>query len=536
MKKLLVLFLSLCMMLTLAACGGGEEEATGDGVMDVCIASEPATIDPALNSAVDGATMIQHTFEGLIKWVDDGTGNAVHAPGMAESWDVSEDGTVWTFHLREATWSDGEPVTAQDFVYSWKRLNDPATAADYSYMITPVKGFGTDDLAVTAVDDMTFEVELNNPCLYFADICAFPACYPVREDIVEANPDQWTTDPATYIGNGPYVITEWVHNSYILMEKNAAYWDAENIKCETIKFHLMDDQNAMYAGFQNGDLDYIEDLPQDEVPALMADGSLQFFPTLGTYYVIFNVDEEPFTDPMVREAFSLVIDRNFIVENITASGEAPLDGFVPAGIPDADIDGDDFRTVQGPYYSIDPADYEANCEQARELLAEAGFEGGEGFPVVEYLYNTSDSHKAIGEALQNMWQEELGVTVTLANQDWAIFLEERKAGNFSIARGGWIGDYSDPMTFLDMFITGSGNNDAQYANEDYDALIADANAELDPVARMELLHDAEELLVGEDVVVAPIYAYTHKYLVDDSISGIYANVFESVFFNQCEGM
>jgi oligopeptide transport system substrate-binding protein len=320
------------------------------------------------------------------------------------------------------------------------------------------------------------------------------------------------------------------------MDKNPEYWDADSVDCETIKFHLMDDANAMYAAYQNGTLDYIENLPQDEVSSLLEDGSLQFFPVLGTYYVIFQTEKAPFDDPLVREAFSLVLDRNFVVEKITAAGEVAIDGFVPIGVLDADAEGDDFRTVQGPFYSIDPADYEANCEKARELLAEAGFEGGEGFPVVEYLYNTDDNHRAIGEALQNMWQEQLGVTVTLANQEWGVFLEERKGGNFSIARGGWIADYNDPMSFLDMFTTGNGNNDAQYSDAGYDKLIKDINAELDPAVRMDLLHDAEQQLVGDDIVVAPLYAYTQKYLLNDDVSGLYGNTFMSVYFEKCVGM
>jgi len=546
MKKVLVLLLAFCLVFSMAACGGAQEgeEATdaGDGVMDVCFASEPQTIDPALNSAVDGANMLQHSFEGLIKWVDDGEGNAVLAPGMAESWDVSEDGLEWTFHLREGSkWSDGEPVIATDFVYAWNRLANPDTVADYQYMVDMVDGYdvasaGEGELNMKAVDDNTLYVKLNAKCPYFEEICAFPACFPVRKDVVEENGDQWTFDPATYISNGPYKMTEWVHNSYIMFEKNENYYDTDKLTCEKLKFHLMDDANAQYAAFRSGELDFIEEVPQDEISSLVDSGELTIVDYVGTYFVTFQTQRAPFDNQKVREAFSLVIDRNFIVEQITGRGEIAANGFVPNGIYDAEgTAGDDFRTVGGEYYSVDAADYEANCEKARALLAEAGFPEGKGFPVVEYLYNTLDEHKAVAEALQDMWQNQLGVTVTLQNQDWAVFLQERKDGNFSIARGAWIADYNDPMTFIDMYLTGGGNNDPQYANPEFDAIVAKAKAESEPAARMKMIHEAEDMIVKDDTIVAPIYFYTQHYMLNPNVKGMYYTPLGYFFFGTATG-
>ena len=542
MKRFLVLLLAFCMVFTLAACGGGGEgEGSEADTLDisVCFASEPSTIDPALNSAVDGAIMIQHTFEGLIKWVDDGEGNATLAPGMAESWDVSDDGLVYTFHLREdAVWSDGEPVTAYDFEYAWQRLVDPNTAADYSYMADCILNGpeiiydGTKDpseLGAVAIDEKTFEVTLHTAIPFFTEIAAFPALYPVRQDIIEEYGDQWTFDPATYIGNGPYVISEWVHNSYIMMVPNENYYDVDNLGPDSIKFALMDDSNAILAAFNSGELDFAENPPVDEIPTLLESGQLKVADYLGTYYVCFQTELEPFDDPLVREAFSLVIDRNYIVSQITGTGELPATGYVPSGINDAEGPGSDFRANGGDYFSVAEEDYQANCDRARELLAEAGYPNGEGFPIVEYLYNTDDRHRVIGEALQNMWQTELGVTVTLNNQDWAVFLDTRKNGDYSIARNGWIADYNDPISFLDMWITGGGNNDAQYKNPEYDALITQAKSSPEAEVRMQAMHDAEDILLGEHVV-APIFFYTQPYMANEDLKGWYYTPLGYFFF------
>ncbi|MDL2219033.1 peptide ABC transporter substrate-binding protein [Ruminococcaceae bacterium OttesenSCG-928-O06] len=580
--KLLALLAALVVLVgAFAACtndGGGTSSGTTSGGdtsggdtpsgelhMSVNLASEPETIDPALNSAVDGAVMAHHFFEGLFKWVDDGsgladgTGNAKLELGQAASYDksIESDGSViYTFILRDdILWSDGEPVTAYDFEYALKRLANPATAAYYASIIEGViknasairspdnpdddpeewtfeNAADPDSLGVTALDEKTLEIILENECAYFTELLAFPPLFPMRQDTIEANGDLWTYDPATFITNGPYKMEAWEHNSYIHTVKNEHYYDYENLGPESIRYVLMDDQNAMLAGFRSGELDFIEDVPIDEIPALLDANELHVLEYIGTYYLSFNVQAAPFDDARVREAFTLAIDRNHIVENITRTGQVPADGFVPYGIADADPAGDDFRTVGGQWYSVDPADYEANCERARELLAEAGYPDGEGFPAVEYMYNTSDAHRAVGEAMQADWLRELGVNVSLNNQDWNTFLQTRKNGDFQIARDGWISDFNDPISFLDMYVSGSGNNNAQLRSQEFDGYINASRAATDPAERMEILHDAEKFM-QDGYIVGPIYYYTNKYMLNDNIDGLYYTPLGYFLFDYC---
>ena len=548
----------------LAGCGGGttstpaptesgapSTDASGEAFeLTINIASEPQTIDPALNTAVDGAIMTNHMFEGLMRWEDSGAEtvgsdgtctNAELSYGQAESYDKvsNEDGTVtYTFHLRDGIkWSDGQDVTASDFVFSWQRLVNPETAADYSYMIDCVVNANEimngekdpSELAVSAPDDKTFVVTITSDLPYFTEICAFPATFPVREDIVSDS--QWTYSPDTYISNGAYKMTSRVTNSEIVMEKNEYYYGVDTLGPDKITFKLMDDANAMLSGFNSGELDFIENMPTDEVAGLLASGDLKIVDYIGTYYVCYQTQKAPFDDPRVRQAFTLAVDRTYIVNQITQTGQVEAGGYVPAGIYDAaGATGDDFRTVGGDYYAPTDADYEANCEKARELLAEAGYPNGEGFPVVTYLYNTDDSHKAVAEALQNMWQTQLGVTVQLDNQEWATFLQTRKDGDYSIARNGWIADYNDPMSFLDMWLTGGGNNDAQYVNANYDAAIKKAMSTSDPAERMAAMHEAEDIIIGQDWALGPIYFYTEKFMMDSEINGAYYTPLGFYFF------
>lgn len=573
MKKIVSLALASAMVLgLLAACGGTTTETTptpapvesqatvetpapADGPfnLNINIASEPQTIDPALNSAVDGAIMTGHMFEGLYKWADSGElvdgvqdcDLAELVPGQSDGEPekvVNDDKTVtYTFKIRsDAKWSDGKAVTAGDFVYSWQRLATPATAADYCYMIDMVKGYAEVNgenadpatLAVEAPDDSTFVVTLTYDCPYFLEVCAFPATFPVREDVVSADPDGWTHNVETYLSNGAYKLTQWDHNSQIIMAKNENYYDYDKLGPDTITFKLMDDNNAMLTGFNSGELDFIEDMPVDEIPSLLSSGDLRIVPYIGTYYVCYNVEKAPFDDPKVRQAFTLAIDAQYIVENVTQTGQVPASGFVPSGVAGV---GPDFRAEGGDYWTPATTEeqYAENVKKAQELLAEAGYPNGEGFPTVTYLYNTSDNHKKIGEALQQQWQTALGVEVKLENQEWAAFLETRKNGEYQIARNGWIADYNDPISFLDMWLTGGGNNDAQYSNPDYDAAINEAKSTADPEARMAAMHRAEDIIMGQDWALGPIYFYTQKYMLNSDVKGMYYTPLGYFFFDRC---
>ena len=571
MKKAKILSLILaCAMIAglLAACGGGTtadttpsastaptesaapSESTG-GTYDlkVSIASEPMTIDPALNSAVDGAIMTQHVFEGLMKWANSGTAaddkldSAEVVPGQAASYEKTDngDGTVtYTFTLRDdIKWSDGQPVTANDFVYSWQRLATPETAADYCYMIDMVKGYaevnsGAADpttLGVSAPDEKTFVVDLTYDCPYFLEICAFPATLPVRQDIIEQYGDEWTFSPDSYIGNGAYKMSEWKHNASITMVKNDQYYDYANLGPDSITFQLMDNANAMLSAYNADELQFINNAPVDEFASLLASGELTIGDYIGTYYVSYNVEQAPFDDWRVRKAFTLAIDSNYIVENVSQAGEIPANGFVPSGVYDAEgSTGEDFRTVGGAYWDSSKEAYEANLAEANKLLDEAGYSDRSTFPVVTYMYNTDDKHEAIAEALQNMWSTGLGVTVQLQNQDWSVFLENRKQGDYQVARNGWIADYNDPISFLDMWMTGGGNNDAQYSDADYDAAIARAKATSDPAERMAAMHEAEDILLERDWVLGPIYFYTQPYMLKSDVDGVYYSPLGYFFF------
>ncbi|MDR1326519.1 MAG: peptide ABC transporter substrate-binding protein [Treponema sp.] len=542
-KRIGFLLMGLTLMAMSVSASASRQPAQASGSqITLVLGSEPNTIDPALNSAVDGAIYINHLFEGLYKYVDNGQGRAQAAPGLAArapQKTVHADGTVtYVFTLRDnLKWSDGQPFTARDIVFSWQRLVDPSTAADYSYMIDMVKNaneimagqVNKNQLGVRAIDDKTLEVIITYDCPFFFEIMTFPSTFPVRESVINSAGDQWTFSPSTYISNGPYRLKEWVHNSYLLVEKNPNYY-APVSGPDNIRFALMDDDNAMLAAFRNKEVDFMETPPVDEIPGLLASGELKIADYLGTYYVSINNQKAPFTDPRVRKAFSLAIDRNYIVEQITRAGQKPASGFVPSGLYDAAGAGSDFRQTGGDYYSIAKEDYNKNIAEAQRLLAEAGYPNGQGFPVVEYLYNTNDAHRAIGEALQDMWRTALNVTVTLGNQDWAVFLDTRKNGDYTLARDGWIGDYNDPINFLDMFLTGGGNNNSQYKSPAFDALIAQAKSTSVQADRMRYLHQAEDLFMDQDASVAPIYFYTQPYMINPKLSGMYYTPLGYFFF------
>lgn len=543
MRKKLVLFLALVLVCSIVftACSNklaGDNKGTdntgdtgspggtdGTGTTDkkktellvVHVGSDPDTIDPALNSAVDGATLIIHAFEGLMTLDKDG----VPVKAQAKDYTVSEDGTTYTFYLRDdIKWSDGQPVTANDYVYAWNRAIHPDTAADYEYMFDVIEGYDEKTLNVQAVDEKTLVVKLKTPVPYFLELCAFPTYFPVRQDIIEQYGEAWAIDPKTYIGNGPYKMAEWVPGSHILYEKNKNYWNYEALGPEKIKFVLMDDDNAIKSAFEKEEILFADSWPNDEIDAWRDKPEFHIEGQLGTYYISFNTKRAPLDNPKVRKALILAIDREWIVKNIGKAGQQPAGAFVPTGLSDADPT-KEFREVGGDYYDPTGAAYEKNLEEAKKLLAEAGYPEGKGLPTLEYLYNEGTGHQAIAEAVQSMWKE-IGVNVKLQSQDWNTFLNTRKNGEYDIARNGWLADYNDPISFLDMWTTDSGNNDAQWSNAKYDELIRRIKTSTDTEERYRLMHEAEDIIF-EESMLCPIYYYVDIYVLNQKVQGFYSS-------------
>lgn len=528
LSKLLAALLSVMMVVTLfSGCTGGGSSANQSLIYN--LGSEPQTIDPALNTAVDGGIVITAAFEGLTR-LDE---KSAVKPGVAEKWDVSADKLTYTFHLRKnAKWSDGKAVTAKDFQYAWLRALDPKTEAEYCYQLFYIKNAENfyngkakaEEVGIKVVDENTLEVKLEAPTPYFLELCAFATLMPVRQDMVEKDPKGWARNMETYIGNGPFKVTKYTSKDAIEFEKNKEYWDNKNIKMGKMTFVMVVEASSALASFEKGEIDLIESPPTAEIPRLQKENKLQINPYLGTYFVVFNNQKAPFDNPKVRQALNLAIDRPQIIDAVLKAGQKPATAFVPNGI----LDGDgktDFRSKKAEYYK--PA---GDIEQAKKLLAEAGYPDGKGFPEVTYLYNTSEGHKKIAEALQDMWKKNLGINVKLANQEWAVFQKSRQNGDYQIARHGWIGDYMDPMTFLDMWLKGGGNNDAKYDNPEYDKLIKQAKGELDSAKRMDLLHQAEDVIMA-DMPFAPIYFYVNTMCVNPKLKGVVKTPLGTIYFD-----
>lgn len=524
MKGNMSLCLKLCLVFVLLfmflSCKEKNASQYEKGTLVLNVGPEPQTIDPTLNSAIDGSIYIIHAFEGLATKDKEGkiTG------GVAESWDISDDGKKYIFHIKtNAKWSDGKPVTASDFVYSWKRATDPKTAANYSYQMEPLKNaksitagkLPVSSLGVKAIDNLTLEVTLEAPTPYFLELMAYPVYFPLREDIVENEPDNWTRDPNKYIGNGPFKMTERLTDDKIIMEKNTNYWNISSIVPEKLIFVLMDNPNSVVAGIKEGSLYFSDRVPAQDIPLLQEEGLLQIKPYLGTYYYTINYTNDVLKDKRIRRALSLAIDRNYIVEQVTKGGQIPAAAWVPFGI--SDISGS-FRENAGDYYSLKKEDYNKNIEEAKKLMEEAGYTNGNGFPVIEFKTNPGE-HTSVFEAVQQMWKENLNVDSTMLQEEWAVFQQTRTDKNFVIARHGWIGDYDDPMTFLGLFLSYSPQNVGGYKSKEYNNLITEATSIGDNNIRMPLLHKAEDVLM-EDMAIIPIYFYTLPLLVNNKLKDV----------------
>ena len=552
-KRALALVLTAAMVLGLTACGGSATETTtsdaateetttedstaeatddqtadeadaaasaGEKILSVQVGPDPETIDPALNSAVDGGNMLLHSFECLLA-VDQ---NGQLAPGQAESWETSEDGLTWTFHLRDGLkWSDGSDLTANDFVYSWKRVCDPMVAAPYAEtVLSMVEGYDKaiegdlDALQVVATDNNTLVVTLSAPCSYFGSLAAFATLSPVQQATVEANGDAWATKAETYISNGPFYVSDWVPGSYIMMSKNPYYWNADAIKLDGIKWNLIEDSNAAYSAYQTGEVLMIKDVPTEEIPSLKENADFYVDPIIGTYYLSMNIDREPFNNADVRKALSLAIDRDYVANTLMQGTYSPAGNLMGPGW--IDTDGKQFKdNANGGKEYIDTTNYEADLEEAKQLLADAGYPNGEGFPTITYSTNDAGYHKVVAEYLQQAWAE-LGIDLQVDIVEWASFTPMRRNGDYDVARNGWVGDYSDPSNMLDLFYSTNGNNDGKFNNADYDAAIELSRTTLDAAERSTALHNAEDVLM-EEAGCIPVAYYNDFWLQSDKITG-----------------
>ena len=556
MKNIAAVAMAGCMAASLAACGSSaastdtaaaststeataEEatEATGTSAngFTVQLGPNPETLDPALNSSVDGANTIITTFEPLLL-IDE---NNEIVPGQAELPEVSEDGLTWTFTMKDGLkWSDGSDLTAKDFEYSFKRLASPDTAAPYGETVVGmIDGYEDaignpdadgntttdpdwDALNVHASEDgKTLTVQLAYPCSYFDKLCAFAAMSPVQEATIEANGDAWCTEPDTFICNGPYYISDWVPSERIVLTKNPYYaggWDSSKIVSDTITLLLLEDSSASYAAYNSGEAQLIKDVPTDEIPSLTKaeDGGDFYVDTiLGTYYISLNDQREPFTDAKVRKALSLAIDRDYVANTIMQGTYEPAYNFVGPGI--VDESGMFYDNANGGERYISD-DYEANLEEAKSLLAEAGYPDGEGFPAITYSANDAGYHIPVAEYLQQAWGE-LGITVNIDKVEWSSFLPLRRAGDYDASRNGWVMDYNDPSNMIELFTTTNGNNDGKYSNPEFDAAI-EASKVADKTVHFQKLHEAEDILM-EDAAAIPVAYYTDFWLQSPSLKG-----------------
>lgn len=546
MKKFIAMILILAMVMILPVACGTEQTASVDskenGMNSTYLVwnmgKEPKTFDPGINTGAAGGQIITNIFEGL--YYETKSGGL--EPAQAESYTVSEDGLTYTFTLRDGIkWSDGKPVTAGDFEYSWKRVCTPETGANYSFIMAPYLKNGMkclagecelDDVGVKALNDKTLEVKLEAPCSYFLSLTTFFTYLPVRQDIIENNDEGWDKDVTTCISNGPFVLEEYKIGDKVKIKRNPDYWNSENVKLAGVEALFISEATTALNGYQSGEIQINSQIPKDALANLMAtDPNVIMEADLGTYFLDFNCDVEPFNDVKVRKAFALAIDRKMLVDQVTKGGEVAATGMIPPVLSWTDgtccrkIDAEGNAQME---YGIDPN--KAQVEEAKALLAEAGYPDGQGFPTIVYKYSTGEAHQKIGEALQEMWKTNLGVNVTLQNEDWQVFSGSRSRGDYQVARGGWYGDYADPMTFLDLYTSYSGNNDPQWRYSlqkevaPHDKVLNPENKAFDEVIQKAMLargqekddlyREAEKMIIQDNCIISPLYYYTSIYLVD----------------------
>ena len=523
-KKMLAIFLSAALFVT-AFAGCGKKKADG---ITVQIGPNPETLDPALNSAVDGGNMLITLFETLLIIDQD---NKVQ-PGQAEKYEVSPDGLTWTFTMRDGLkWSDGTELNAKDFEYTFKRIADTNVAAPYAEtVIGMIEGYkdaidskNPEKLNVKASEDgKTLTIKLAYPCSYFDKIVAFGTMSPVQKATVEKNGDSWATKPETYVCNGPYTITEWTPSEKIVCKKNENYkggWDSSKIVNDKLTFLLLEDSSASYTAYTGGTAQLIKDVPTEEIPTLKKDKKDEFNvdPILGTYYLSMNLNKAPFNNKNVRKALSLAIDRDYVANTVMQGTYSPAYNYVGTGVDDVDPGKflENSKAANGGKTYISE-DYKANLEEAKKALAEAGYPEGKGFPTITYSTNDTGYHKAVAEYLQQVYKD-LGITMNIDIVDWSSFTPKRRAGEYEMARNGWVMDYNDASNMIELFVSSNGNNDGKYNNPAFDKAMNDSKV-ADKTAHFAALHEAEKI-VSEDYGFIPVAYYNDFWLQSTSLKG-----------------
>jgi oligopeptide transport system substrate-binding protein len=514
--------IALLLLCLVTGCGSGDQRAD----LVILNGAEPESIDPAVITGQLDGRICYALFEGLLHFDRFGKPQ----PGIAEHWDLSSDGKTYTFHLRaHARWSNGDPVTANDFLLSWKRILLPETASEYAYLLYHVKNaqpfnegtlkdFGS--VGLTAIDDRTFRVELEAPVPYFLDLCSFATLLPVHLATLEKYGDDWIK-PDKLVNNGPFLLKEWRLNYRIRLQKNPLYWDASHVALNTIDALPIDNSITAYNFYASKVADLILDkglTPPSLIPELKSRPDFHAAPFLGNYFIRFNVKRKPLEDVRVRQAFAMAIDRERIVQKITQAGEPPAYSFTPPG------------TASG--YQP-PKMFGRDVQKARRLLAEAGYPDGKGFPTVTYLYDSKKLNEDIAVEIQNMLSDALGVHVELQKQEWKVYLNSLSRLDYDFARSSWVGDYNDPNTFIDCFVSGGGNNRTGWSNKAYDDLVAAAAMEADSAKRSQIFQQAEEILLDQGTPICPLYYYVGIQIYDgQKFGGIEPNLLDEHPFRE----
>jgi len=530
-KKIVIIGLVLLMALSavLAGCGGSASNSASNSgndkqVLNLNLIQEPPTLDPQKATDVVSIDILTEVLDGLTRYDKDG--KIKPGSGLAKSWDISNDGLTYTFHLRDAKWSDGNPITAQDFEYAWKRALDPNTASQYAYQLFYIKGAeeynsgkgSADQVAVKTLDDKTLQVTLKAPTPQFLGLTSFVTYLPLEKSIYEKYGDKVGTDPDKLVYSGPFVISQWNHEQSITLKKNKDYWDSSSVKLQTVNFSMIKDNNTLVQNYDNNTLDSIF-VPGDYIDKYKNSSEYSDKALATNWYVQFNTKSPVFKNADIRKAFTLAIDRKTFVEQVTKDGSIPAEAVVPPGVPGYN---GDFRKEAGETYFKDN-----DVAQAKELLKKGMSELGiSKLPTITLLGDDTDNAKKYDQALQQMWKQNLGVNVQIQNVAFKVRLDMMDKGNYDMVFAGWGADYNDPLTFLDMWETNNGNNSAFYSNPEYDKLIDEAKVNGDLKSRNDQLIQAEKILMN-DMPIGPVYFQARPFVVKPYVKDLYFPTFGS---------